>query len=106
MNREEAINFGEMWLELQEDSQGSDTYEFFKFAVEGLKQTAAEPMAEIDLYSLVKQTYIEREVLDKIVAEIEEQVLESLSDSGDDWFAAEKVNECLDIINKYKKDGE
>ena len=102
MNREEAINFGEMCLELQEDAQDSNTYEFFKVAVEALKQTAAEPMVEIDLYSLVNQTYIKREVLDKMIAEIEEQVLESLSDGGDDWFAAEKVNECLDIINKYR----
>ena len=42
------------------------------------------------------------EVLDEISAEIEEQVLESLSDGGDDWFAAEKVNECLEIIDKYR----
>ena len=61
-----------------------------------------KPMFEIDLYSVIKQSYIEREVLDKIRAEIEEQVLESLSDGGDDWFTAEKVNECLDIIDKYK----
>ena len=46
------------------------------------------------------------DVLDKIRAEIEEQVLESLSDGGDDWFAAEKVNECLDIIDKYKAESE
>jgi hypothetical protein len=45
-------------------------------------------------------------VLDKIKTEIEEQVLESLSDGGDDWFAAEKVNECLEIIDKYKADKE
>lgn len=44
--------------------------------------------------------------LDKIRAEIEEQVLESLSDGGDDWFTAEKVNECLDIIDKYKAESE
>ena len=62
-----------------------------------------KPMFEIDLYSVIKQSYIEREVLDKIRAEIEEQVLESLSDGGDDWFTAEKVNECLDIIDKYKE---
>ena len=48
----------------------------------------------------------ELEVLDKIGAEIEEQVLESLSDGGDDWFAAEKVNECLEIIDKYKAESE
>ncbi len=46
------------------------------------------------------------EVLDKIKAEIEEQVLESLSDGGDDWFAAEKVNECLEIIDKYRESEE
>ena len=45
-------------------------------------------------------------ILDKIKAEIEEQVLESLSDGGDDWFAAEKVNECLEIIDKYKAGNE
>ena len=65
-----------------------------------------EPMVEIDLYSVIKQKYIEREVLDKIRAEIEEQVLENLSDGGDDWFTAEKVNECLDIIDKYKAESE
>lgn len=34
-------------------------------------------------------------------SEIEDQVLESLSDGGDDWFTAEKVNECLAIIDKH-----
>ena len=46
------------------------------------------------------------DVLDKIRAEIEEQVLESLSDGGDDWFTAEKVNDCLEIIDKYKAESE
>lgn len=32
-----------------------------------------KPMVEIDLYSVIKQKYIEREVLDKIRAEIEKQ---------------------------------
>ena len=44
------------------------------------------------------------EVLDEIRDEIEEQVLESLSDGGDDWFAAEKVNECLEIIDKHREE--
>lgn len=55
-----------------------------------------------DTVEEMKQEYIEREVLDEIRAEIEEQVLESLSDGGDDWFTAEKVNECLDTIDKYR----
>ena len=33
-------------------------------------QEPSKPMVEIDLYSVVKQKYIEREVLDKISAEI------------------------------------
>ena len=70
-----------------------------------LEQEQDKPMVEIDLYSVIKQKYIEREVLDEIRAEIEKQVLESLSD-GDDWFTAEKVNECLDIIDKYKAESE
>ena len=71
-----------------------------------LEQEQDKPMVEIDLYSVIKQKYIEREVLDEIRAEIEEQVLESLSDGGDDWFTAEKVNECLEIIDKYKAESE
>ena len=51
---------------------------------------------------------VEREqgndILDEIRTEIEEQVSESLSDGGDDWFAAEKVNECLEIIDKYREE--
>ena len=39
--------------------------------------------------------------LDDIWAEIEEKVLESLSDGGDDWFTADKVNKCLEIIDKH-----
>lgn len=38
MTREEAIEFGKMWLELQEDCKDSNTYEFFKIAIEALQQ--------------------------------------------------------------------
>jgi hypothetical protein len=38
MTREDAIDFGEMWLELQEDSKDSKTYEFFKIATQVLEQ--------------------------------------------------------------------
>lgn len=41
------------------------------------------------------------EVFDEIRNEIDGQVLESLSDGGDDWFTAEKVSECLEIIDNY-----
>lgn len=38
MTREEAIEFGKMWLELQEECKNSNTYEFFKMAIEALQQ--------------------------------------------------------------------
>ena len=42
-----------------------------------------------------------KEKLQEIVERIENEVLETLSDCGDDWFAARKVNDVLDIINEY-----
>lgn len=33
MTREEAIEFGNMWLEINEDSKDSNTYEFFQMAI-------------------------------------------------------------------------
>ena len=51
-----------------------------------------------DLY---KGEYIKKSVLEDIKTEIEDKVLESLSDCGEDWFAAGKVNECMEIIDKH-----
>lgn len=43
--------------------------------------------------------YIPISVLEEIKTEIDQNVLETLSAGGDDWFTAEKVNECLEIID-------
>lgn len=59
-----------------------------------------KPMIEIDLYSVIKQKYIERDVLDKIRAEIQ-----SIETGGDCWELAIK-EECLGIIDKYKAESE
>ena len=42
-----------------------------------------------------------KEKLQEIVNRIENEVLDTLSDGGDDWFTASKVNDVLDIINEY-----
>lgn len=52
MTREELINFGEMYLEVNNDSKNSNTYEFIEEALKLFKQ--------------------EESVLDKIKAEIKE----------------------------------
>lgn len=38
MTREEAIEFGKMWLEVKDDSKDSYTYRFFNFVVKALEQ--------------------------------------------------------------------
>lgn len=44
-----------------------------------------------------------QEKLQEIVNRIESEVLSTLSDGGEDWFAAQKVNDVLNIINEYIK---
>ena len=55
MLREEAIEFGNMWLQVNEDSPNSNTYKFFQMAIKALEQ---EPVldklrAEIDVARFV-----------------------------------------------------
>lgn len=39
MTREEAIEFGNIWLEINEDRKDSNTYTFFQMAIKALEQT-------------------------------------------------------------------
>lgn len=63
-----------------------------------------EPMVEIDLYSVIKQKYIEREVLDEIRAEIESTMKYQYA-TGDNQYA-EGFEKSLEIIDKYKAESE
>lgn len=38
MTREDALEFGNMWLEINEDSKNSRTYKFFQMAIKALEQ--------------------------------------------------------------------
>ena len=87
MTREEAIDFGEMWLELQKDSKDSNTYEFFVMALKALEQ---------------------KPVLDKIRAEVESQRKEvSNKNSENNELQAfydglnDGLKDARDIIDKY-----
>ena len=68
------------------------------FSADELERQAKEGKNNITVNSFEA---VPMSVIEDIKAEIEEQVLESLSDGGDDWFTAEKVNECLEIIDKH-----
>ena len=65
-----------------------------------VKQEPFNPMVEIDLYSVIKQKYIEREVLDKIYADI--QRLRGCSCSCSDGI----IDDVEDILDKYKAESE
>lgn len=56
--------------------------------------------------SYIKQAIINGTPLDEIRSEIEEQLLETLSEGGDDWFEVKKIDKCLEIIDKYRKESE
>lgn len=68
---------------------------------DGLEQEPFKPMVEIDLYYVIKQKYIERDVLDKIRAEIEQSAFDDVNASK--FISVMRVNQ---IIDKYKTESE
>ena len=44
------------------------------------------------------------DILQEIIQRIESEILDKLSDCGEDWFTADKVNEAVDIIKEYIKE--
>jgi len=64
MTREEAINFGEMFLEVNKDSKNSGTYEFIKKALKLLKQEPCEDcISRQAVLSKIKEVYFSEEWL-------------------------------------------
>ena len=73
-----------------------------QYVIGMLEQEPFKPMVEIDLYSVIKQKYIEREVLDKIRAEI--LVLDDADYDYEGYYKA--VTDALKIVDKYKAETE
>ena len=73
----------------------------FKDGKEKAKPLGSKPMVEIDLYSVIKQKYIEREVLDKIRAEL--HATAEMHEDGDYYLRDEWIDEYFD---KYKAESE
>lgn len=74
-------------------------------------QEQFKPMVEIDLYSVIKQSYIEREVLDKIRADIEaviqkETVVDKSGGEYEHIVSKLDPDDVLQIIDKYKAESE
>lgn len=90
---------------------------YWDMAIEALEQQ--QPMVEIDLYSVIKQKYIEREVIDKIRAEIAEYgsicVTYAITDKTKTDKGIEKLvsdvlkqakEQVLNVIDEYKAESE
>lgn len=89
MTKEEAIEFGNKFLEVNENSSHSNTYAFFRMALKSLEQES---------------------ILDKIKAEIEtkyEQCAICEWESGYAmWEQIGDIDDILQIIDKYQKESE
>lgn len=83
--REEAIEFGNMWLQMNEDCKDSSTYAFFQMAIKALEQ---EP------------------ILDKIRAEIEASRWTDKDMRIEKNALASGLDKALEIINKYRLENE
>lgn len=74
MTREEAIEFGNMWLQINEDCKDSSTYAFFQMAIKALEQDTVPFDFELYQAGLMDMPKGMIEVLDRIRAEIDVQV--------------------------------
>jgi hypothetical protein len=67
-----------------------------------LEQEPFKPMIEIDLYSVIKQKYIERDILDKIRAKINK----IYNREGNSFDCLNALDELKEFIDKYKAESE
>ena len=72
------------------------------------EQEPFKPMVEIDLYSVIKQKYIEREVLDKLRAEIKEWYWQADKQAlaKDPCVVDAMIDLFIRTIDKYKAETE
>lgn len=111
MTREEAIEFGKMWLQINEDAKDSDTYNFFKFSIEALEQEAF-----INKPCCISGEVCEHDknvVLDKLRAEIAEYgsiwveyKITGRRDKDIEQLVSDVLKQAkeqvLEVIDKYK----
>lgn len=69
-------------------------------------QEPFKPIVEIDLYSVIKQKYIERDVLDKISAEIERQEKWLMVAGYSQYNVDIALDAIKSVVDKYKAESE
>lgn len=83
MTKEEAIEFGNMWLEMNEDCKDSSTYAFFHMAIEALEQEPILDKIRAEFISLYPKNYAGEPELGGVSCVF-------------------SLNKVLNIIDKYK----
>lgn len=120
MTREEAIARVKHQRDWANEVNRTLDVEAFEMAAKALEQEQDKPMVEIDLYSVIKQKYIERDVIDKIIADIidekdfayadfdryKEEVLGAESDELPDDDFRYGMERAIEIIYKHKAESE
>ena len=130
MKREEAIEFGNMWLQVNEDSKNSSTYKFFQIAIKALEQeqntwslndaredfihdvyntldflpTNEEAYRIIDSFDRVTSSIKQESILDKLRVEIESKIIKksNLAFKIREREHNDTLLEVLDILDKHK----
>lgn len=85
------------------DADNTHSCNEYKLLMDLLEQEQFKPMVEIDLDYVIKQKYIEREVLNKIRAEIENDW--QLKKYPSSPFSC-GLRRAIEIIDKYKAESE
>lgn len=99
------------WFKVTASEKRGQLYELFVEMIERKNmpsvtpQEQFKPMVEIDLYSVIKQKCIEREVLDKIRAEIEQNAY-PIVHGVNNHEKGMTLYGVLQIIDKYKAESE
>ena len=107
MTREEAIRWINEEIRWENECQSKHPIKEALYAArKALEQEPYKPMVEIDLYSVIKQSYIEREVLDKIRAEIVKKHLSVIEKNDFESGRTYGYEEVLEILDKYKTESE
>ena len=102
MTKEEAIEF------ITQSVKSDIDMALVADAIKALEQEPFKPMVEIDLYSVIKQKYIEREVLDKIRDEIKEWYWQADKQAlaEDPCVVDAMIDLFIRTIDKYKAESE
>lgn len=99
MTREEAIEFGKMWLQINEDCKDSSTYAFFQMAIKALEQETVSKESYDHEYFLRKEFEIKIDKLQRQLKALEQEPREGhWIETAEEYYKA--INEKGGGVNE------